>query len=77
MIIDDDTPKELLRIDDEFMRLCKWLNEKGGVEKFRLASSRWWMISRTFCWKREKATNCTDSHGSRHEQVTPIKSLHK
>jgi hypothetical protein len=32
MIIDDDTLKELLRIDDEFMRLCKWLNEKGDRE---------------------------------------------
>jgi hypothetical protein len=32
MIIDDDTLKELLRIDDEFMRLCKWLNEKGERE---------------------------------------------
>ena len=32
MIIDDDNLKELLRIDDEFMRLCKWLNEKGDRE---------------------------------------------
>jgi hypothetical protein len=32
MIIDDDTLKELLRIDGEFMRLCKWLNEKGERE---------------------------------------------
>jgi hypothetical protein len=29
MIIDDDTLKELLRIDDELMQLCKWLNEQG------------------------------------------------
>jgi hypothetical protein len=28
MMIDDDTLKKLLRIDDELMRLCKWLNEK-------------------------------------------------
>jgi hypothetical protein len=27
MMIDDDTLKELLRIDDELMQLCKWLNE--------------------------------------------------
>jgi hypothetical protein len=28
MIIDDDTLKQLLRIDDELMQLCKWLNEQ-------------------------------------------------
>jgi hypothetical protein len=28
MMIDDDTLKQLLRIDDELMQLCKWLNEK-------------------------------------------------
>jgi hypothetical protein len=28
MIIDDDTLKQLLRIDDELMQLCKWLNER-------------------------------------------------
>jgi hypothetical protein len=28
MMIDDDTLKQLLRIDDELMRLCKWLNER-------------------------------------------------
>jgi hypothetical protein len=28
MMIDDDTLKRLLRIDDELMRLCKWLNER-------------------------------------------------
>jgi hypothetical protein len=28
MIIDDDTLKQLLRIDDELMQLCKWFNEK-------------------------------------------------
>jgi hypothetical protein len=27
MMIDDDTLKQLLRIDDELMQLCKWLNE--------------------------------------------------
>jgi hypothetical protein len=31
MMIDDDTPKQLLRIDDELMQLCKWLNEKRDV----------------------------------------------
>jgi hypothetical protein len=29
-MIDDDTLKQLLRIDDESMQLCKWLNEKRG-----------------------------------------------
>jgi len=27
MEIDDDTLKQLLRINDELMQLCKWLNE--------------------------------------------------
>jgi hypothetical protein len=30
--IADDTLKQLLRIDDELMQLCKWLNEKRDVE---------------------------------------------
>jgi hypothetical protein len=32
MIIDDDTLKELLRIDDELMALCKWLNEQRDIK---------------------------------------------
>ena len=32
MMIDDDTLKQLLRIDDELMQLCKWLNEKRDTE---------------------------------------------
>jgi hypothetical protein len=32
MMIDDDTHKQLLRIDDEPMQLCKWLNEKRDME---------------------------------------------
>ena len=32
MIIDDDTLKWLLRINDELMQLCKWLNEKHDTE---------------------------------------------
>jgi len=32
MMIDDDTLKQLLRIDDGLMRLCKWLNEKPDVQ---------------------------------------------
>jgi hypothetical protein len=28
MMIDDDTLKDLLRIDDDLFKLCKWLNEK-------------------------------------------------
>jgi hypothetical protein len=27
-LCDDDTLKQLLRIDDELMRLCSWLNEQ-------------------------------------------------
>jgi hypothetical protein len=34
MMIDDDTLKQLLRIDDELMQLCKWLNEKRDMESF-------------------------------------------
>ena len=34
MMIDDDTLKQLLRINDELMlmQLCKWLNEKRDME---------------------------------------------
>jgi hypothetical protein len=32
MMIDDDTLKQLLRINDELMRLCKWLNERRDLE---------------------------------------------
>ena len=32
MMIDDDTLKQLLRIDDELIQLCKWLNEKRDLE---------------------------------------------
>jgi hypothetical protein len=32
MEIDDDTLKQLLRINDELMQLCKWLNEKRDIE---------------------------------------------
>jgi hypothetical protein len=32
MMIDDDTLKELLRIDDELMQLCKWLKEQRDVK---------------------------------------------
>ena len=32
MAIDDDTLKQLLRINDELMQLCKWLNEKRDME---------------------------------------------
>ena len=31
-MIDDDTLKQLLRIDDELMQLCKWLNEKRDMK---------------------------------------------
>ena len=32
MMIDDDTLKQLLRINDELMQLCKWLTEKRDME---------------------------------------------
>jgi hypothetical protein len=32
LMIDDDTLKQLLRINDELMQLCKWLNEKRDME---------------------------------------------
>jgi hypothetical protein len=32
MMIDDDTLKQLLRISDELLQLCKWLNEKRDME---------------------------------------------
>jgi hypothetical protein len=32
MMIDDDTLKQLLRINDELMQLCKWLNKKRDIE---------------------------------------------
>ncbi len=32
MMIDDDTLKQLLRIDDELLQLCKFLNEKRDME---------------------------------------------
>jgi hypothetical protein len=31
MMIDDDTLKQLLRINDELMQLCKFLNEKSDM----------------------------------------------
>jgi hypothetical protein len=31
MMIDDDTLKQLLRINDELLQLCKWLNEKHDM----------------------------------------------
>jgi hypothetical protein len=32
MMIDDDSLKQLLRIDDELMQLCKWLNERRDMD---------------------------------------------
>ena len=32
MMIDDDTLKQLLRINDELFQLCKLLNEKRDIE---------------------------------------------
>jgi hypothetical protein len=32
MMIDDDSLKQMLRINDELMQLCKFLNEKRDME---------------------------------------------
>ncbi len=32
MMIDDDTLKQLLRINNELFQLCNWLNEKRDME---------------------------------------------
>ncbi len=31
-MIDDDTLKQLLRINDELFEVCKWLNERRDME---------------------------------------------
>jgi hypothetical protein len=31
MMIEDDILKKLLRVNDELMQLCKWLNEKRDM----------------------------------------------
>jgi hypothetical protein len=43
MMIDDDTLKQLLRINDE-LQLCKWLNEKRDMETLYPS----WTTSPTF-----------------------------
>jgi hypothetical protein len=35
MMIDDHTLEQLLRIDDELMQLCKWLNEQRETKMSR------------------------------------------
>ena len=32
MVIDDDSLKELLQINDELIQLCMWLNERRGLD---------------------------------------------
>jgi hypothetical protein len=32
MMIDDDTLKQLLRVNDALFQLCEWLNEKRDME---------------------------------------------
>ncbi|HSE89791.1 MAG TPA: hypothetical protein VLJ79_26495 [Candidatus Binatia bacterium] len=32
MMIDDDTLKQLLRINDELLQLCKWLSEQRDMK---------------------------------------------
>jgi hypothetical protein len=41
-MIDDDTLKQLLRIDDELVQLCKWLNEKRDTTVSSRLSFRSW-----------------------------------
>jgi hypothetical protein len=31
-MMDDDTLKQLLQINDELLQLCKWLNERRDLE---------------------------------------------
>ena len=33
MMIDDDTLKQLLRINDGLFQLCKWLTDKHDIER--------------------------------------------
>ena len=46
MMIDNDTLKQLLRINDALLQLCKWLNEQRGqstsntVDKSNLTDTR-------------------------------------
>src|SRR5262245_55032662 len=65
MMIDDDTLKQLLRINDELLQLCKLLNEKHHIE----TSSRLIPLvdelthilierARISCNKSTAATNC-------------------
>jgi hypothetical protein len=32
-MIDEDTLKRLLRINDEFFQICKWLSQKRDIER--------------------------------------------
>ena len=45
MMIDDDTLKQLLRINDELMQLCKFLNEKRDMETSPIATARPYLAS--------------------------------
>jgi hypothetical protein len=48
MMIDDDTLKQLLRINDALFRLCKSLTDKRGIETSSLALSHLWTTWLTF-----------------------------
>jgi hypothetical protein len=48
MMIDDDTLKQLLRISDELLQLCKFLNEKHDIGNFIPPYTTWWTTLRTF-----------------------------
>jgi hypothetical protein len=47
MAIDDNTFKQLLRINDELLQLCKWLNE-NATWKLHPALYPSWTTSPTF-----------------------------
>jgi hypothetical protein len=53
MMTDDDTLKQLLRINDELLQLCKFLNEKRDMA----TSSR--LI--THVLMKQARTSCTDA----------------
>ena len=57
MEIDDDTLKQLLRINDELMQLCKWLNEKRDME----TSSRLILLVDDLTYILIEAGNYTDA----------------
>jgi hypothetical protein len=58
-LIDHDTLEQLVRINDDLLHLCKWLNEKRDMETSSLLIPSW-MTSPTFLIERAR-TNYTDA----------------